>query len=109
MSLNLKNCCCNSNKGRIEPTATLASEIMRKVAKKNKWEGMSATEVFLHMQANPVKWQAVPIIKVANTELQEVLGISRGYASFNDIVLPREQGGYKLGTPGFRGFCKKKQ
>ncbi len=95
------------SKGRIEPTATLASEIMRKVAKKNSWEGMPATEVFLHMQANPIKWQAVPIIKVANTELQRTLGISGGYASFNDIVLPREQGGYKLGALASEAFAKK--
>lgn len=95
------------SKGRIEPTATLASEIMRKVAKKNSWEGMASTEVFLHMQANPEKWKSVPIIKVANNELQKVLGISRGYASFNDIVLPREMGGYKLGNLASQAFAKK--
>ncbi len=85
-----------SQKGRVEPAATLASEIMRKVAKKNRWEGMSATEVFLHMQANPEKWKNIPIIKVANQDLREILGVSGDYTTFNNIVAPRERGGYKL-------------
>ena len=94
------------SKGRIEPAATLASEIMRKVAKKSSWEGMNASEVFLHMQANPSQWQGVPIIKVANSELQKTLGITGGYASFNDLVLPREMGGYKLGNMASQAFSK---
>ncbi len=96
-----------SNKGRVEPAATLASEIMRKVTKKNNWKGMSAAEVFLHMQANPEKWKTVPVIKVANPELQKILGLSRGYAAFNDIVLPGEMGGYKLGNLASQSFAKK--
>jgi cytochrome c-type biogenesis protein CcsB len=96
-----------SRKGRVEPTATLASEIMRKVAKKNKWEGMSATEVFLHMQANPVIWKNVPIIKIENPELRKLLGVSGNYATFNSIVLPREMGGYRLGSMASASFAKK--
>jgi hypothetical protein len=85
-----------SNKGRIEPTSTLASEILRKVAKKNSWDGMSASEAFLDMQANPEKWKNIAFIKIGNPELRRVLGVSGKYASFNQIVLPREMGGYKL-------------
>ncbi|RIH66161.1 cytochrome C biogenesis protein [Mariniphaga sediminis] len=96
-----------STKGRTEPTATLASEILRKVAKKNKWEGMSATEVFLSMQASPEHWKNVPIIKVANPELRKTLGISTDYAPFNAIVLPREMGGYKLNKMVSEAFAKK--
>jgi cytochrome c-type biogenesis protein CcsB len=96
-----------SHKGRVEPAATLASEIMRKVAKKNKWEGMSPSEVFLHMQANPDKWMSVPLIKVANADLRKTLGIKSDYASFNDIVLPHEMGGYKLGTLASEAFARK--
>jgi cytochrome c-type biogenesis protein CcsB len=87
-----------SRKGRIEPTVTLASEIMRKVAKENSWEGMSPTEVFLDMQANPEIWKNVPIIKVGNSELRDFLGINGKNASFNNIVAPRNQGGYKLSS-----------
>ncbi len=85
-----------SRKGRIEPATTLASEIMRKVAKENSWEGLSATEVFLDMQANPEKWKNIAIIKVDNADLRNFLGINENYASFNAIVAPRNMGGYKL-------------
>ena len=85
-----------SNKGRIEPASTLASEILRKVAKKNSWDGMSASGAFLDMQANPEKWKSIAFIKIGNPELRRVLGVSGKYASFSQIVLPREMGGYKL-------------
>jgi len=87
-----------SNQGRIEPASTLASEILRKVAKKNSWEGMSAPAAFLDMQANPDKWKNIAFIKVGNPELRRMLGVSGKYASFNQIVAPREMGGYKLSS-----------
>ncbi|MGC9354835.1 MAG: cytochrome c biogenesis protein ResB, partial [Mariniphaga sp.] len=95
-----------STKGRTEPTATLASEIMRKVAKKNKWQGMPASAVFLSMQANPEQWKNVPIIKVANPELRKMLGLSSDYATFNTIVQPREMGGYRLNAAVSAAFAK---
>ncbi len=96
-----------SHKGRTEPTATLASEIMRKVAKKNKWQGMNASEVFLSMQAIPEQWKNVPVIKVANPELRKMLGINSDYATFNQIVLPRDMGGYRLNAAVSEAFAKK--
>ncbi len=95
-----------SHKGRVEPTATLASEIMRKVVKRSKLDGKSATEVFLHMQANPESWKEVKLIKIGDSELRKQLGISGEYASFNQIVLPREMGGYRLGTLASEAFAK---
>ncbi|WP_321375202.1 cytochrome c biogenesis protein CcsA [uncultured Draconibacterium sp.] len=85
-------------KGRVEPVSTLASEILRKVAKKTSWEGLTPTEVFLDMQANPERWKNVAIIKVANPELRRTIGITGKYASFNNIVRPREMGGYILSS-----------
>jgi cytochrome c-type biogenesis protein CcsB len=96
-----------SHKGRTEPAATMASEILRKVVRKNNWKGMPATEVFLHMQANPEIWKNEPIIKIANPDLQKMLGVSGGFASFNQIVLPRESGGYRLGQMVSAAFEKK--
>ncbi|SHF58715.1 cytochrome c-type biogenesis protein CcsB [Mariniphaga anaerophila] len=96
-----------STKGRTEPTATLASEILRKVAKKNKWERMSASEVFLSMQSNPEQWKSVAIIKVANPELKKMLDVTGDYTSFNNIVLPREKGGYRLNAAVSKAFSKK--
>lgn len=86
-----------SNQGRLEPVATLASEIMRKVAKENQWEGLSPSEVYLDMMARPEVWKNIPIIKVANQELRSQLGVTNGkYATFNSIVLPQNMGGYRL-------------
>ncbi len=85
-----------SRKGRVEPVSTIASEILRKVAKKTSWHGMNPTEVFLDMQANPEKWKNVPIIKISNSDIRKMVGASGKYATFNQIVAPREMGGYKL-------------
>ncbi|MFW6289499.1 MAG: cytochrome c biogenesis protein, partial [Mariniphaga sp.] len=59
-----------------------------------------------HMQANPEKWQSVPIIVVANSELRKALGISGEYAAFKDIVLPHDRGGYRLGDLASEAFAK---
>jgi cytochrome c-type biogenesis protein CcsB len=95
-----------SRQGRLEPVSTLASEILRKVAKKNSWEGQSPTQVFLDMQANPEKWKSIQIIKVANPELRRMLGATGKYVSFNMIVAPREMGGYKLSSMVSAAYAK---
>ncbi len=97
-----------NQKGRIEPVNTLASQILRKVAKKTSWQGMSPTEVFLDMQANPEQWKNTAIIKVGNPELRKQLGIYDGkYTTFNTLVLPREMGGYKLAPLVQQAYEKK--
>lgn len=97
-----------NRKGRIEPVNTLASQILRKVAKKTSWENMSPTQVFLDMQTNPEKWKSEAIIKVSNPELRKQLGVFNGkYVSFNAIVLPREMGGYKLANLVDQAYAKK--
>ncbi|HKJ78330.1 MAG TPA: cytochrome c biogenesis protein CcsA, partial [Prolixibacteraceae bacterium] len=97
-----------SNKGRLEPVATLASEVMRKVAKKTSWEGLSPSEVYLDMMARPDFWKNVPLIKVSNPELRAQLGVNNGkYVSFNTLVLPPQQGGYRLGNLVQQAYAKK--
>ncbi len=83
-------------KGRVEPVSTLASEILRKVSKKTSWDGLTPTEVFLDMQADPDTWKNVPLIKIANPELRKILGTSGSYATFNSIIAPANMGGYRL-------------
>ena len=84
-----------SPQGRVEPVNTLASEILRKVARKNNWQGMSSTEVYLDMQTNPEKWKDIPVIKVANSDLKRFLNASGNYVSFNALFNPAN-GEYKL-------------
>ncbi len=96
-----------SMQGRTEPVSTLASEILRKVAKKTSWQGMSSTEVFLDMLANPEKWKNIPIIKIANPELRTMVGAYDKYVTFNSLVAPREMGGYKLSNLVSAAYAKK--
>lgn len=96
-----------SMQGRIEPVSTLASEIVRKVAKKTSWEGMSSTEVYLDMLSNPEKWKNIPFIKVANPELRKQLGTFDKYITYNSIVQSREMGGYKLNALVSAAYAKK--
>jgi len=96
-----------NRQGRLEPVSTMASEILRKVAKKTSWQGMSATEVFLDMQANPEKWKNVEIIKVANPELRKMLGATGKFITFNSVVTTREMGGYRLSNLVSAAYEKK--
>ncbi|WP_372773820.1 cytochrome c biogenesis protein CcsA [Mangrovibacterium sp.] len=81
--------------GRIEPINTLASEVLRKLTRKNTYQGQSATEVFLGMSAMPEAWKNEPIIKIANSELASQLSIIGDFASFAQLV-DASRGIYKL-------------
>ena len=95
-----------SAQGRVEPVNTLASEILRKIARKNNWEGMSPTEVFLDMQANPEKWKNIPIIKVANSDLRKLLNANGNYVSFNSLF-NSTNGSYRLNQMVTTSYEKK--
>ncbi len=82
-------------KGRVEPVNTLADKVLRKINKMNKFEGMSATEVFLGMSVRPAAWGDVPIIRISNSELQKQLGFRNKTVSFNQMLDP-QTGVYKL-------------
>ncbi|MBN1338463.1 MAG: cytochrome c biogenesis protein ResB, partial [Bacteroidales bacterium] len=61
--------------GRIKPVNTLASEVLRKVSRKNIYNGLSPEQVLLGMMADPEKWQKEAMIRVSNPELASFLGI----------------------------------
>ncbi|BAX79399.1 cytochrome c biogenesis protein [Labilibaculum antarcticum] len=82
------------NGGRFEPINTMSSEVIRKITKKNKFQGYPADQVFLSMIVNPQQWQTVDMIKVGNSELAKELGISGKYGSFRHFL--DAQGQYKL-------------
>ena len=81
--------------GRIEPFNTYASDVLRKISKKDSYNKMSASEVILGMVANPSSWQNEPIIKVRNEQLAKELGAVKTYISFNQLFNP-ENGTYRL-------------
>ena len=84
--------------GRMKPVNTFASELLRKVSKKDSYENMDANQVVVSMLTNPRAWYFVPFIYVKreNTKVRDLIGIphDQKYARFSDLFT--EKGGYKL-------------
>ncbi|HEY3371727.1 MAG TPA: cytochrome c biogenesis protein CcsA [Prolixibacteraceae bacterium] len=93
------------HEGRIEPVNTLASDILRKITKKDNWEGLSPVEFFIEMSANPDKWKIVPFIKIDNSELQKELGVSTNFISFGQLF--DQAGAYRLNDLVQQSYNKK--
>ena len=84
--------------GRMKPVNTFASELLRKVSKKDTYENMDANQVVVSMLTNPRAWYFVPFIYVKreNTKVRDLIGIphDQKYARFSDLFT--EKGEYKL-------------
>lgn len=93
--------------GRVKPVNTLASEVLRKLARKTSFHGQNPEQVFLGIMVYPEYWENVPIIKIGHPELKEMLGVEGKLASFSQIVDLRNGGGYKLSEYVERAFAKK--
>jgi len=74
------------NDGRFEPINTLSGEVVRKITGKPKFESYTADQVLLGMVLYPEAWQAQPLFRVKNQELQRMLGYRGEYVSFNTFV-----------------------
>ena len=92
--------------GRMEPINTLSSEILRKVYRKDTYNGLNSDQVMLGMVSHPEYWQDVPMIKVSDKQLKEMIGITGKFASFNDFIDAR-MGSYKLTDAVNRAYNKK--
>ena len=85
--------------GRMKPINTYASELLRKLSKKDVYKGFDANQVFLSMQESPQLWYNVPIIflkaKKADT-IRALLGLEKKakYAALVDFLDPNLN--YKL-------------
>ena len=81
--------------GRMKPMNTHASEILRKVSRKETLYGMNPEQVVLGMAAHPEEWYGVPLIKVGKHEdIKEMIGVDGPLASYDDFFEPG--GAYKL-------------
>ncbi len=84
--------------GRMKPVNTFASELLRKVSKKDTYNGLDVNQVAVSMVTNPRIWFSVPFIyiKKENTKVRDLLGIPKDqeYARFSDVFT--EKGEYKL-------------
>jgi cytochrome c-type biogenesis protein CcsB len=71
--------------GRIKPMQTLASELARKITRKEEFNGLNSSQLFLSMIYNPGYWQTIKMIKVSHPELEEKLGAENHYVAFLDF------------------------
>lgn len=78
--------CVQDINGRIKPVQTLATEVVRKISKRDTYDGQTATQIYLGMTFRPDHWQDVPIIWVRNEEVRKKIGVSGKYAAFTDFT-----------------------
>lgn len=81
-------------KGRTKPVYTFASDILRKISRKEELYNLSPVQVFLELNLNYEKWMNVPLIKVSNRDLQKRVGINSKYGAYYDFITPQQ--GYIL-------------
>lgn len=84
--------------GRMKPANTFASELLRKVSKKDTYRGYDADQVLLSLTINPYAWFEIPVIYLekGNTKVRTILGVDDEdkYARLADFF--NERGEYKL-------------
>jgi hypothetical protein len=85
--------------GRMKPVNTFASELLRKISRKNSYAGLDANQVFVSMVEFPRLWLEVPImsLKWQNDSIREIIGINKGVSRFSLMDLIAENGNNKLG------------
>ncbi len=87
-------------RGRMKPVNTFSSELLRKLSKKDTYEGLNADQVFVSMVENPFIWYSVPIIELHrdNDSIRKILGVHASEKRVSLIDLVEPDGTYKL-TP----------
>ena len=84
--------------GRMKPLNTFSSELLRKVSKSDKYNGLNSDQVFISILRNPLAWYSEPLIyiKRGNDSIRSVIGIDsdQKFASFIDFF--DGKGNYKI-------------
>ncbi len=85
-------------RGRMKPVNTFSSELLRKLSKKDTYEGLNADQVFVSMVENPFIWYSVPIIEIKreNDSIRKILGVPSSERRVSLIDLVEPDGTYKL-------------
>ncbi|MDY8138384.1 cytochrome c biogenesis protein CcsA [Aquimarina sp. 2201CG5-10] len=85
-------------RGRMKPVNTFSSELLRKLSKKDTYEGLNADQVFVSMVENPFIWYSVPIIEIQreNDSIRKILGVPKTERRVSLIDLVEDDGSYKL-------------
>ena len=92
-------------KGRTEPLFTLSNDILRKVTRENKFQGLTSMQVFLGVYLDFDHWKDVQMIKVSSRDIQKVIGITGAYASFSELV-DLQSGEYRLSAQVGEAYSK---
>lgn len=84
--------------GRIKPLDTFSNEVLLKLAKKSKIEGLDSNQIMLGMITAPKAWQDIKLINVKHSKVKKILGINpkETHASFSDFFNYEKQPSYKL-------------
>ncbi len=64
--------------GRMKPANTFSSELLRKLSKKDSYEGLNSDQILISMTENPALWYNVPLIYVPpyNDSIRNIAGVS---------------------------------
>ncbi len=84
--------------GRMKPINTFASELLRKLSKRTKYEGLNSDQVFISMQENPIAWYNIPLIYIdwKNDSIRKILGVPKKASRVALVDLFEKDGSYKL-------------
>ena len=86
--------------GRMKPANTFSSELLRKVSKRDQFNGLSSDQVLLSITNNPSIWYNVPIIylKRGNDSIRTIAGINENDKYAPLISFFDRQGNYKIAS-----------
>ncbi len=90
--------------GRVKPFSTLAYEVVMKISREESLNGLSPEQVVLSMVAYPEDWQKIPMIALADSKIEQLLGVSSGKASFADFF--DAKGEYKMAKDVGTAYAK---
>ncbi|MCH2488891.1 MAG: cytochrome c biogenesis protein CcsA [Flavobacteriales bacterium] len=84
--------------GRMKPVNTFASELLRKISRKDSYEGLDANQVFISMSEFPRLWVEAPLIslKRGNDSIRKVIGVEEDTERISLLDLFDAKGNYKL-------------
>lgn len=81
--------------GRFKPMNSLSNEVLRKLSRKETYEGLSSDQVILSMAIQPGDWYDAPLIKIGKHEkIREILGVQTALVSYSDFF--HTDGSYKF-------------
>jgi cytochrome c-type biogenesis protein CcsB len=82
--------------GRMKPLDTLAREMVRKITKKERFEGQEPLAVYLGWLVSPQSWWERPFLYVHHPGLKDLLGVDHDTGYVSPASLVDERGSYRL-------------